>query len=155
MYKVLANNRQEYMSEAKKVGQHLEDIDTLIRECAPNLEPWFYNVGQGEPGMTFKMLGYGEFTYRPKKDSDEMVKWPVIGVALQKNYVSVYISVTKENKPILDFYRTDLKCTRSGNNNFSFKTLDQLNKDVLKKLIKEVGIIFKNDLTNPVHFKEN
>jgi len=155
MYKVSAHSRQEYISEATRAGRDIEALDMFIRESAPDLQPWFYDVGPHDPGMTFKMLGYGMFTYKPKKSAADMIQWPVIGVAIQKNYISIYISITRDDKPLLDFYRTDLGCTRSGNNNFSFETFGQLDKDALKKLLQEVETIFKHDATNPVRFKES
>jgi hypothetical protein len=42
------------------------------------------------------MIGYGRFLYLSR---------PVVGVALQKNYISVYLSVTREGQPILQAYR--------------------------------------------------
>ncbi|HSX07853.1 MAG TPA: hypothetical protein VLG11_03075 [Candidatus Saccharimonadales bacterium] len=155
MHKVNANSRQEYIAAAKKSGQDLQDLDALIRECAPVLKPWFYNVGPDEPGMTFKMLGYGTFSYKPKKNSNDAIDWPVIGVAIQKNYVSIYFSVTKASQPIINFYKADLQCTRSGNNNFSFTAFGQLNKDALRKLLVETAAIFVADPSNPVCFKES
>lgn len=154
MYKVNANSRQEYMSVARVLGRDLDDLDRFIRECAPALKPWFYNIGPDQPGMTFKMLSYGTFTYRPKKNTDDTVDWPVIGVAVQKNYISIYFSVTKDSEPIVSFYKADVRCERSGSNNFSFKTFDQLDKAVFKKLLKETEAIFKKDPSNPVRFKE-
>lgn len=48
--------------------------------------------------MRFKMIGYGK-TQRPA-GSGKLLDWPVVGVALQKNYISVYLSVTAEEEAI-------------------------------------------------------
>ena len=56
----------------------------------------------GEPGMRFKMIGYGESFYRAT--TGENVEWPVVGVALQKNYISVYFAVTKRGAAVTDPY---------------------------------------------------
>lgn len=48
--------------------------------------------------MRFKMIGYGK-TQRPA-GSGKLVDWPVVGVAQQKNYISVYLSVTAEEEAI-------------------------------------------------------
>ena len=154
MYKVAANTREDYIAEATRTGRDLAGIDAFIQRVAPALQPWFYNVGPTEPGMTFKMLGYGAFIYAPTKDTQTTVEWPVIGLALQKNYISLYLSVTKDDKPLLDFYTDQLGYTRRGNNNFSFKSFEQLNHTVFEQLVKEAAQIFAEEPLNPVRFKE-
>jgi hypothetical protein len=154
MYKVIATNRNDYLAEATQTGRDLKSLDAFIQKAAPTLQSWFYNVGPKEPGMTFKMIAYGKFTYTPTKSSQATVTWPVIGVALQKNYISLYLSITKNGKPLVDFY-DDLGFTRRGNNNFSFDTFEQLDKTAFEQLIKEAAHIFTEDPLNPVRFKEN
>lgn len=153
MHKLNAASRDDYLIEASDSGRDLKSIDAFIQKAAPSLQPWFYNVGPKEPGMTFKMVAYGKFTYAPTKDPSVTVDWPVIGMALQKNYISMYLSVTKDGKPLLDFY-DKLGYTRRGNNNFSFVTFDQLDKTVFEQLVKEAAQIFKADPRNPIRFKE-
>jgi len=153
MYKVTATSRQTYLEEAEQTGRDLKSIDAFIQKAAPTLQTWFYNVGPKEPGMTFKMIAYGTFSYASSKDPTVTIEWPVIGIALQKNYISVYLSVTKGGKPLLDFY-DELGYTRRGNNNFSFETFEQLDKNVFEQLVKETAQIFAADPLNPVRFKE-
>lgn len=153
MHKVTANTREEYLQEAENSGRDLKSIDAFIQKVAPTLQPWFYNVGPKEPGMTFKMVAYGKFTYTPTRNPDVTVDWPVIGMALQKNYISLYISVTKDGKPLVDYY-DQLGYTRRGNNNFSFVTFDQLDKTIFEQMLKEIEQIFARDPLNPVRFKQ-
>lgn len=154
MFRVSAATRSEYLAAAGGAGSELERLDAFVRAAAPSLEVWFYDVGPDEPGMTFKMLGYGRFAYRPRKDTGATVDWPVIGVAAQKNYSSVYLSVTKDDRPVLDRYRARLNCTRSGRNNFSFTTFDQLDPATLRELIELVATIYADDPDNPVRYKQ-
>ncbi len=154
MYKMNATTREDYLKEASDSGRSLDAIDAFIQGAAPSLRPWFYNVGPKEPGMTFKMVAYGAFTYVPTKDRQAIVEWPVIGLALQKNYISLYVSVTKDHKPLVDFYADRLNYTRRGNNNFSFESFEQLNKPAFEEFVKETARIFSEDPRNPVRFKE-
>lgn len=154
MYKVTANTRDAYLEEAQKLGRDLKELDDFMRQTVPELQPWFYNVGPEEPGMTFKMLGYGKFIYKPAKKPGATVEWPVVGVALQKNYISMYISVTKDEAPLVDFYAEQLNYTRRGNNNVSFESFGQLDKATLARMLKEAAMIFANDPQNSVRFKE-
>ena len=153
MFKLAAGNRTQYLAAAADHGHDLAEFDALISACAPALEPWFYDVGREQPGMTFTMLGYGRFRYRPGKDADDLIDWPVIGLAVQKNYASSYLSVTRGGRPVLDFYRDRLNCTRGGRNNFSFASWHQLDHGVLTELINDVETIFLADPDNPVRYK--
>jgi hypothetical protein len=54
--------------------------------------------------MRLKMIGYGRSHYLAK--SGQELEWPVVGVALQKSYMSVYLSVNKEGAPLVQSYET-------------------------------------------------
>lgn len=47
-----------------------------------------------------------------------------MGIALQKNYISVYLSVMKEGAPLLESYSGKLGEARAGSNNFSFEACE-------------------------------
>lgn len=48
--------------------------------------------------MTMTMIGYGRFEYMAKS-STTLVSWPILGLALQKNYISLYSSVSGDGRP--------------------------------------------------------
>jgi hypothetical protein len=95
--------------------------------------------------MRFKMIGYGELHYQAAR-SEIFVEWPAVGVALQKNYISVYLSVLKKGAPLLASYAGMLGELRSGGNNFSFKTFEELDVHRLASLFAEAEQIFNSDL---------
>jgi hypothetical protein len=74
--------------------------------------------------MRFKMIGYGKSFYRAT--TGEKVEWPVVGVALQKNYISVYFAVTRRGTAVTDPYTGRLGELRMGRNNFSFEKFNDL-----------------------------
>ena len=90
-----------------------------------------------------KMIGYGRFQYAIK--SGKTSPWPVIGVALQKNYISVYLAVRKHERPLVQSYADKLGALRSANNNFSFESFDELNAVELSQLFADAASIFKSD----------
>jgi hypothetical protein len=144
MFTVRANTLEEYFHADKNRKADLEAIDVLIRRTTPELGRWFYaGTPAGEPGMRMTMIGYGSFEYSVK--SGKSVKWPIIGLALQKNYVSLYLSARKNGAPILDGYKGTLGELRSGKNNFSFTNFSQLKHDSLVALLKDVGHTVKRD----------
>jgi hypothetical protein len=137
MHKVQANTLDEYFNADPARKSDLEALDALIRETAPKLERWFYaGTSDGKPGMCMSLIGYGAFQYEVK--SGERVKWPIICVALQKNYLTLYTSVFKDDAPIVDQYTGRLGELKAGINNFSFVTFDQLDRDAVAALIKDI-----------------
>ncbi len=137
MYKVDASTIREYFDWEPDRKPDLLYIDQLIRQFAPNLKRWYYNGSlAGEPGMRMKLIGYGSFEYPVK--SGQTVKWPIVGLALQKHYISVYLSVVKNNEPILNAYRNKLGALRYGSNNFSFSDPVQLDLSELTKLFRAI-----------------
>ena len=154
MFRVKADSLREYLDFDPARRSDLEKLHALIRRAAPGLRRHFHaGTPAGEPGMRFKMIGYGKFRYEAKPG--KFVSWPVIGVALQKNYISIYISVTKRSKPIVGgYYAGKLGELRSGRNNFSFEKLEDLDQKALSGLFKEIGSIFASDPENPVRYKQ-
>jgi hypothetical protein len=73
------------------------------------------------------------------------VEWPVVGVALQKSYISVYLSIAKDGAPLVDSYAGKLGELRIGRNNFSFVRFDDLNLATVSALLAEAEGIFSAD----------
>ncbi|HZZ24781.1 MAG TPA: hypothetical protein VFE60_20340 [Roseiarcus sp.] len=133
-----------FRSEARSRSAHL---DALIRKAAPSLKRYFHKgSAAGEPGMRFKMIGYGESFYRAT--TRENVEWPVVGVALQKNYISVYFAVTKRGAAVTTPYAGRLGELRMGRNNFSFERFDDLDSSTAAALFSEAAQIFAVDQEN-------
>jgi len=153
MFKVQASSLAGYFDFDPDRKAELKELDRLILKSAPGLKRHFHaGTPAGEPGMRFKMIGYGRFRYAAK--SGRFVSWPVIGVALQKNYISVYVSVTRNGKPLVALYSKRLRALRSGRNNFSFIKFSDLDATALTKLIAELAGILKSDPDNPVRYRQ-
>jgi hypothetical protein len=153
MFRVDADSLDAYLDFDPKRKPELLKLDGVIRRSAPALKRHFHEgTPAGSAGMRMKMIGYGQFQYAIK--SGKTTPWPVIGVALQKNYISVYMAVTKSGRPILQGYVGKLGELRSGANNFSFETFDDLNATELSKLFADAAAIFKSDAENPVRYMQ-
>lgn len=153
MFQVNVDSLQAYLDFDPRRKADLQKLDGLMRKAAPDLKRHFHaGTPAGEAGMRMKMIGYGKFRYAIK--SGKTTPWPVIGVALQKNYISVYVTVTKSGAPIVSTYAGRLGEKRRGGNNFSFETFDDLDPQVVSSLFGEVGRIFGADPENPVRYME-
>jgi hypothetical protein len=144
MFRVDVDTLKDYLDFDPKRKSDLQKLDKLIRRSAPQLKRYFHRgTPAGEPGMRFKMIGYGKFQYAAR--NGQLVDWPAVGVALQKNYISVYLSVVKDGASLTKSYSGRLGEARVGRNNFSFKTYEGLNLRLLTSLFAEVGKIFESD----------
>ena len=153
MYKVAADSLSSYLDFDPARKSDLVRLHELVRTAAPDLRRHFHKgTPAGEAGMRMKMIGYGRFRYAIK--SGETVEWPVIGVALQKNYISVYVPVTRANAPIVPAYAGKLGELRVGRNNFSFERFDDLKTAAVSSLVAEVASIFSADPDNPARYMQ-
>ncbi len=153
MFRVTADSLQAYLDFDPKRKQDLVNLDELIRKAAPALKRYFHKgTPEGHGGMRMRMIGYGKFRYATK--SGEVVEWPVIGIALQRNYISVYVAVTKEGAPIVPGYSGKLGESRMGGNNFSFMKFDDLKQDATVSLIGDIARAFALDPENPVRYMQ-
>jgi hypothetical protein len=153
MFQVTAGSLESYLRFDPDRRGDLVKVHALIRKAAPNLARYFHKgTPAGEAGMRMKMIGYGKFRYAIRNGQTTL--WPVIGVALQKSYISVYVSATRGDVPVVDCYAGALGETRVGRNNFSFVSFERLNAARLFELCREVGEVFARDPENPVRYKQ-
>jgi len=99
-------------------------LHTFIQKAAPSLRPTFAS----------NMLGYGSFKYKNYKK--EVIDWPIIGLASQKNYISLHICAIDNGQYIAEKYKSELGKVSVGKSCIRFKKLDDLNLKTLEKVIK-------------------
>jgi hypothetical protein len=147
MFRVDVETLEAYFAFDPKREADLHRLDGLIRKSAPSLKRYLHKgTPADEPGMRFKMVGYGQSFYRAT--TGEKVAWPVVGVALQKNYISVYFAVTRRGAAVTDPYAGRLGELRMGRNNFSFERFDDLDLSTAAALFSEAAYIFASDPEN-------
>lgn len=153
MFRVIADGLEAYLAFDPDRAADIEKLHALMRKAAPSLKRHFHaGTPAGEAGMRMSMIGYGRFRYAIK--SGKTAWWPVIGVALQKNYISVYVALTRDGKPLVPHYAGKLGELRMGGNNFSFEAFDDLNAQAVSALFAEAAAIFKADGQNPVRYMQ-
>ena len=106
----------------------IEALHTFIQEQAPGLKPFFAH----------NMLGYGKFKYTNYKK--EVVDWPIVALANQKSYVSLYVcSVDSSGKYLAEKYAKQLGKVNTGKSCIRFKKLEDLNMDALVDLLQQAA----------------
>lgn len=153
MFRVPADSLEAYFAFDPSRRKELEQVDGVIRRAAPGLVRHFHaGTPAGEAGMRMTMIGYGRFHYATR--SGQRVSWPVIGLALQKNYISLYFALTRQGRPIVEHYADRLGALRTGRNNFSFSSFVDLNAEALTELVACCAEMFEAEPDNPVRYKQ-
>lgn len=121
---VKAASVEEYMRIiAPEHRESIEFLHEFIQKTAPTLKPHF----------AYNMLGYGSLKYKNYKK--EIIDWPVISLASQKNYISLYICALEDGAYIAEKYKDLLGKVTVGKSCIRFKKLADLNLEELGKVI--------------------
>ncbi len=144
MFRVDVDSLEDYFRFDPERETDLRKLDACLRKAAPSLTRYFHRgTPAGQPGMRFKMIGYGKSFYFAK--DRQLVEWPAIGVALQKNYISVYCAITEDGSPLTRSYAGQLGELRMVGGNFSFRRFGDLHASVVAAFFAEAGRIFAAD----------
>ncbi len=123
--KTKASSVKEYLASVPK--ERKEDIEFLhkfIQKVSTKLKSHF----------AYNMLGYGKFPYVNYKK--EKIDWPVVALASQKNYMSLYVCALDGKVYLAEKYKKDLGKVSVGKSCIRFKKLEDLNLPMLKKVLK-------------------
>lgn len=132
--KVEAKNIEEYIAALPPERKSaIEFLHAFIQRTAPSLKPHF----------AFNMVGYGSFPYKNYKK--ELVDWPVISLANQKNYLSLYICAMDHGSYIAEKHKHNLGKVSVGKSCVRFKKIEDLNlttlATVLRRAEKTPGLV--------------
>lgn len=127
--KVQAKTFDDYFTASGERETDLRELDKLIRETAPGLQPILFD------GLSLMMIGYGMFHY--KYASGREGDWPLIGLANQKNYMSLYVCAAQDGQYLAEKYQAQLGKVNCGRSCIRFKKLEDLDKEIFIKVIKE------------------
>lgn len=123
--KVKAKTIEEYISSLpNNRKEQIIFIHNLIKDSVPMLKPYFAS----------NMLGYGSFKCRNYKK--EIIDWPIIALASQKNYISLYVCSIDNGKYIAEKNKDKLGNVSVGKSCIRFKKVEDLNLDSLKEVLK-------------------
>ena len=120
---------------AKSIAEYLllvpddrkKEIDFLhafIQKAVPKLKPYYAS----------NMIGYGSFYYLDSKKQKR--EWPVIALANQKNYTTIYVCALIEDKVAIEKYKKDLGKLTKSLSCIRFKEIKEINLETLKTVLK-------------------
>jgi hypothetical protein len=124
-----AATHEEYIERlAEPRRSDVRALHELIRRTVPQLEPT----------MDFGMLGYGKYHYRyaTGREGD----WQLVGVASNKNYISLYVTPTAPSGAYLaETYKDQLPKASIGKSCIRFKRLGDVDQEVLARLLRQAA----------------
>lgn len=122
-------------NEAKSVEEYLSKVPDdrktdiyflhdFIQKVVPKLKPYFAS----------NMIGYGSFYYLDSKKQKK--DWPIIALANQKNYISIYVCAVIEDKAAAEKYTKELGKHTKGISCIRFKKIEETNLETLEIVLK-------------------
>ncbi len=131
-----ATSRDDYFAAAGDRAEDLRRVDAVVQRHAPDLAPTL-STGMGSAPM----LGYGEQPYQTRSMKAPGT-WPVIALAAQKRYLSLYVCAIVDGEYLAERYAQRLGSVDCGKSCIRFTTVDKLDLDALAELLEEVNARF-------------
>lgn len=122
---VKATSVDEYLAAIPpERSEAIHFLHAFIQKVSPSLKPHF----------AYNMLGYGSFKCRNYKK--EIINWPTVSLANQKNYISLYICAVQNGEYVVEKHKAELGKVSVGKSCIRFKKIEDLNLKALENVIK-------------------
>ncbi len=84
-------------------------------------------------GTEQRIIGYGEYHYQGRSGASG--EWFVIGLAAQKQYLSLYVNAVEDGQHLLKRYVPRLGKVKAGSANLQFKQAADIDAAVLREMV--------------------
>lgn len=120
-----AKTVKEYLDAVPPERKELVNfLHEFIQKTVPSLKPYF----------AANMIGYGTFPYLNSKK--QWVEWQTIGLANQKQHVSLYVCAMDGDRYVAEAHKKELGKVTVGKSCISIKNLKDVHLETLKKVLK-------------------
>ncbi len=126
---------EEYIAQLDEPRRsHIQAIYDLVREAAPELEPW----------MVAGKIGFGKLMYqgKSKKCAGE---WFKLGLASNKNTIMFATCAVVDGKNLAEVYAPKLPKADVGRSCINFRKFEDADLDVLREIAQKTA---KADFSN-------
>lgn len=123
-----AKTIDELIERSREVCPDLAAVDELVSDTAPELERRLF------AGPSITMIGYGAMPWVNKSGSGV---WPLIGVAPQRQGISIYVAAQRNGVPLATFYADRLGKTNNGRNCIRFGRLADVDQSQLRQSVRD------------------
>lgn len=84
-------------------------------------------------GSQQRIIGYGEYRYQGRSGASG--EWFIVGLAAQKQYLSLYVNAVEDGQHLLKRYAPRLGKVKAGSANVAIKRLADVEMDVLLEMV--------------------
>jgi hypothetical protein len=122
---------------------HIASLPDGVREDIAALDAVLGDAMTGEErvlwegvfwgGTTQAIIGYGAYRYKGRSGAEG--EWFKVGLAAQKNYLSVYVNAAEGGQSLAKTYAPRLGKVKAGSANLQFKRAADVDLDVLREMI--------------------
>jgi len=131
-----------------KLTDHRRDdlvvVDTLLTAALPKRQRVLWE-GVFWGGTEQTIIGYGDLVQQRPRGED--VEWFIIGLALQKKHLSLYVNAVEDGAYLGAHYGDRLGKVKLGAASIGFTSVDRLDLTVLEKLAVHADRISPADRT--------
>ncbi len=134
----------------RSVEDHIDSLPEEARDDFRAIDRVISMVFSGEPrvlwegkfwgGTDQEIVGYGDFTYA---NSSGTVDWFKIGLALQKNHLSLYVNAVEDGEYLSRKYADRLGTVKVGASSIGFRGLSAIDVDELRTLLEHARRIME------------
>ena len=107
-------------------------LDEVIGDAMEGLPRLLY-AGVFWGGSDQEIIGYGDLA--TTRSDGSTVEWFVVGLAVQKNYLSLYVSAVEERQYLSEKYGKELGKVKTGKSSISFSGVDDVDLEKLEWLV--------------------
>lgn len=123
-------------TSAKTPKEYIAKIDEPRRSEVQKIHSFIMkNVPSLKPYIEYGMIGYGKTNYKSKSGREGT--WFTVGLASQKNYISVYSCGTKDGQYLAEKYKDIVGKASVGRSCIRYKKLSDIDWKGLGKVLKE------------------
>jgi hypothetical protein len=138
---ITKRNPSDYI--ASLPDEYRQDIATLDREISKAIPTADRVMWEGKfwGGSEQKIIGYGTYKYvgSNKKEGE----WFKVGLAQQKNYITVFVSAVDIKGYLVENHKAEFGKAKIGKSTVSFKKLADINLPKLIEVVKRGYVLMK------------
>jgi len=127
----------------RPVDEHINSLPEGVREDFRAVDELVADVFSGEPrllwegkmwgGTDQEIIGYGDFSY---ENSSKTVEWFKVGLAAQKNHLSLYVNAVEDGEYLSRTYGDRLGKVKVGAASIAFKDLSAIDLGELRAMLE-------------------
>lgn len=114
------------------VREDIATLDATISSAMSGLERVMWE-GVFWGGTSQQIIGYGSYRYRGRSGTEG--EWFIVGLAAQKNYISLYVTGAEGGQSLAKRYAPRLGKVKAGSANVQFKRAADVDLKVLAELV--------------------